>query len=303
MCGIIGYIGAGTSLGALIDGLRRLEYRGYDSAGVAYVNGKGLDLFKAKGKLDNLVKLLPEPMPWIRIGLGHTRWATHGAPSAENAHPHAAEGVAVVHNGIIENYLELKQELLEEGHVFYSQTDTEVIPNLIARGIRSGNSFRTSLEQAVLRLRGSFALGGLSESCPDTLFAVRRGSPLVLGIGRREFYFASDIPALLPFTRNVAFLADGQICALTPEGVEIFDSASNTVVPASDRVVTIDWTSVMAEKDGHDHFMHKEIYEQPQAIRNTIAGWADDPLRALERLGICSRGCTEARRIQIAACG
>ncbi len=303
MCGIIGYIGTGTSLSMLIDGLRRLEYRGYDSSGVAYVNGRGLDVIKAKGKLQNLVKLLPEPLPTIRMGLGHTRWATHGAPSTENAHPHAAAGVAVVHNGIIENYQELKRELIAEGFSFQSQTDTEVVPNLIARELRRGNSFRVSLEKAVLQLRGAFALGVLCEACPDTLFAVRRGSPLVLGLGSREFYFASDIPALLPFTRRVVFLADGQICALTPEGVEIFDQASNTVIPAADRMVTIDWTPAMAEKDGHDHFMHKEIYEQPQAIRSTIADWMTDPVRTLDRLGICSAGCSDLQRIHIAACG
>lgn len=303
MCGIIGYIGPGKSLDILIVGLRRLEYRGYDSAGVAYVNGKGLDLFKAKGKLQDLVKLLPHPLPTIQIGLGHTRWATHGQPSNQNAHPHTAAGVAVVHNGIIENYHELKKELEAEGHIFRSQTDTEVVPHLIARYMREGRTFRPSLELAVRRLRGSFALGVLCESCPDVLFAVRQGSPLVLGIGNGEFFFASDIPALLPYTRNVVFMDDGQICALTREGIELADRASSAIVPAREKVVTIDWTPSMAEKDGHDHFMHKEIYEQPQAVTNAIADWIQDPVKAVIRLGIYSRGITDLRRYHIAACG
>jgi glucosamine--fructose-6-phosphate aminotransferase (isomerizing) len=303
MCGIIGYIGAGKSLNILIDGLKRLEYRGYDSAGVAYLNGNGLDVFKAKGRLQDLVKILPEPRPSIRIGLGHTRWATHGAPSAENAHPHAVSGIAVVHNGIIENYHELKKELLAEGHFFASQTDTEVVPHLIARCLRQGHSFRAAVEKAVARLRGSFALGILCESCPDTLYAVRQGSPLVLGISEGEYFFASDIPALLPYTKNVVFMADGQMAALNAASVEITDCASKSVLPFDERVVTIDWTPAMAEKDGHAHFMHKEIFEQPQGVVNTIAEWVHDPVTAVIRLGIYSPGITDLRRLHIAACG
>lgn len=303
MCGIIGYIGPGKSLEVLINGLKRLEYRGYDSAGVAYLNGGGLDVVKAKGRLQDLVRILPQPLPWIRIGLGHTRWATHGVPSTENAHPHAVRGVAVVHNGIIENYPELKKELLSEGHVFSSQTDTEIVPHLIARSLLKGNSFRESLEAAVLQLRGSFALGVLCESCPDTLFAVRRGSPLVLGIGKGEFFFASDIPAVLPHTRDVVFLADGQICALTAESVEILDRDSKTIIPVKEKMVTIDWTPAMAEKDGHEHFMHKEIYEQPRSIMDTAAGWVHDPVEQLRRIGIDAVAGTGLRRFHMAACG
>lgn len=303
MCGIIGYIGSGASLNVLVDGLKRLEYRGYDSAGVAFLNGNGMDLYKAKGRLQDLRKILPEPLPRIRAGLGHTRWATHGAPSSENAHPHATAGIAVVHNGIIENYRDLKKELQAEGNVFLSQTDTEVVPHLIARFLGRGCSFREALESAVALLRGSFALGVLCETCPDTLFAVRKGSPLVLGIGRGEFYFASDIPALLPFTREMVFLSDGQICALTAEGVEILDQVSNMVIPVAERTVTIDWTQAMAEKDGHAHFMHKEIHEQPRAITDTIADWTGDPVRRLVQLGIASGPDPAPRRLQIAACG
>ncbi len=303
MCGIIGYIGSGTSLSLLIDGLKRLEYRGYDSAGVAYVNGNGLDLIKARGRLQDLVKELPDPLPRIRCGLGHTRWATHGAPSSCNAHPHAAQGVAVVHNGIIENYYELKRELEAEGCIFLSQTDTEVVPHLIARALQGGCSFREALETAVQRLRGSFALGVLSGSNPDTLFAVRSGSPLVVGIGEGEYYFASDIPALLPYTRKVVFLSDGQLCALTPAGVEITDRETSTIVPFHDHVVDIEWTPSMAEKDGHDHFMHKEIHEQPRAVRDTVADWLHDPEGQLDRLGIRAADGALPQRFHIAACG
>ena len=303
MCGIVGYIGKGRSLQMLVDGLKRLEYRGYDSAGVAFLNGKGLDVYKTKGKLLDLQKILPDPLPSVRIGLGHTRWATHGVPSAENAHPHAVGGIAVVHNGIIENYRELRAELESEGHTFLSQTDTEVVPHLIARSVQQGLPLMSSIEQAVQRLRGSYALGILCAKCPDMLIAIRKGSPLVLGIGEGEFFFASDIPAILPYTRSVIFMEDGQLCALTAEGIELLDYESSMVIPAEDRIVTIDWTPAMAEKRGHDHFMHKEIHEQPQAIMNTIGEWIDDPPSVLNKLGIYAHRRADLRRLHLTACG
>ena len=303
MCGIVGYIGKGRSLQMIVDGLKRLEYRGYDSAGVAFLNGKGLDVYKTKGKLGDLQKILPDPLPSVRIGLGHTRWATHGVPSAENAHPHAAGGIAVVHNGIIENYRELRAELEAEGRTFLSQTDTEVVPHLIARSVRQGRPLLSSIQQAVQRLRGSYALGILCEKCPDMLIAIRKGSPLVLGIGDGEFFFASDIPAILPYTRRVLFMEDGQLCALTSEGMEILDQESNEAVPAADRVVTIEWTPAMAEKGGHDHFMHKEIHEQPQAIMNTLGEWIDDPPSVLNKLGMDAHRMANLRRLHLTACG
>ena len=303
MCGIVGYIGKGRSLQMLVDGLKRLEYRGYDSAGVAFLNGHGLDVYKTKGKLLNLQKILPDPLPSVRIGLGHTRWATHGVPSAENAHPHAVGGIAVVHNGIIENYRELRAELESEGHTFLSQTDTEVVPHLIARFVRQGHPLMSAIEQTVQRLRGSYALGILCEKCPDMLIAVRKGSPLVLGIGDGEFFFASDIPAILPYTRNVIFMEDGQLCTLTAEGIELLDHDSSMVIPATERIVTIDWTPAMAEKGGHDHFMHKEIHEQPQAIMNTIGEWIDDPPSVLNKLGIYAHRRGDLRRLHVTACG
>lgn len=303
MCGIVGYIGKGRSLQMLVDGMKRLEYRGYDSAGVAFLNGKGLDVYKTKGKLCDLQKILPDPLPSVRIGLGHTRWATHGVPSAENAHPHAVGGIAVVHNGIIENYRELRAELESEGHTFLSQTDTEVVPHLIARSVNQGLPLMSAIEQAVQRLRGSYALGILCEKCPDMLIAIRKGSPLVLGIGDGEFFFASDIPAILPYTRSVIFMEDGQLCALTAEGIELLDHESSMVIPVTDRIVTIDWTPAMAEKCGHDHFMHKEIHEQPQAIMNTLGEWIDDPLSVLNKLGIYAHRRADLRRLHLTACG
>jgi glutamine---fructose-6-phosphate transaminase (isomerizing) len=303
MCGIVGYIGKGRSLQMLVDGMKRLEYRGYDSAGVAFLNGKGLDVYKTKGKLCDLQKILPDPLPSVRIGLGHTRWATHGVPSAENAHPHAVGGIAVVHNGIIENYRELRAELESEGHTFLSQTDTEVVPHLIARSVNQGLPLMSAIEHAVQSLRGSYALGILCEKCPDMLIAIRKGSPLVLGIGEGEFFFASDIPAILPYTRSVIFMEDGQLCALTAEGIELLDHESSMVIPVTDRIVTIDWTPAMAEKGGHDHFMHKEIDEQPQAIMNTLGEWIDDPLSVLNKLGIYAHRRADLRRLHLTACG
>jgi glucosamine--fructose-6-phosphate aminotransferase (isomerizing) len=303
MCGIVGYVGKGSSLQMLVDGLKRLEYRGYDSAGVAFLNGKGMDIYKTKGKLLDLQKILPDPLPSVRIGLGHTRWATHGVPSAKNAHPHIVGGIAVVHNGIIENYRELRTELESEGHTFLSQTDTEVVPHLIARSVHQGLSLMASIEQAVQRLRGSYALGILCEKCPDMLIAIRKGSPLVLGIGDGEFFFASDIPAILPYTKKVIFMEDGQLCALTAEGIQLIDHESSTVIPTADRTVTIDWTPAMAEKCGHDHFMHKEIHEQPQAIMNTIGEWIDDPPSVLNKLGIYAHRRADLRRLHLTASG
>ena len=303
MCGIVGYIGKGRSLQMIVDGLKRLEYRGYDSAGVAFLNGKGLDVYKTKGKLWDLQKILPDPLPSVRIGLGHTRWATHGVPSAENAHPHAAGGIAVVHNGIIENYRELRAELEAEGRTFLSQTDTEVVPHLIARSVRQGRPLLSSIQQAVQRLRGSYALGILCEKCPDMLIAIRKGSPLVLGIGDGEFFFASDIPAILPYTRRVLFMEDGQLCALTSEGMKILDQESNVAVPAAERVVTIKRKTAMDEQGGHDHFMHKEIHEQPQAIMNTLGEWIDDPPSVLNKLGMDAHRMANLRRLHLTACG
>lgn len=303
MCGIVGYVGKTGSLRMLVDGLKRLEYRGYDSAGVAFLNGRGMEVYKTKGKLRDLQRTLPDPLPAIRAGLGHTRWATHGAPSSINAHPHSIEGVAVVHNGIIENYRELRSNLEARGHTFLSETDTEVVPQMIAGYMKQGFSIREAIQETVAHLRGAYALGILSETSPDTLFAVRKGSPLVIGVGNEEFYFASDVPAILPYTNKYIFMHDGQMCTLTGEGLDLQDIESHATVPVDGQVVLIDWRPNVAEKDGHAHFMHKEIHEQPRAIRDTVGEWIDDPLRLLKELGMNTNATASLRRFHIVACG
>ncbi len=242
MCGIVGFIGTAGSLQVLVDSLKSLEYRGYDSAGIAFQNGRGLEVYKTRGKIKDLQKMLPKPSPQITIGLGHTRWATHGAPSTANAHPHCAGGVAVVHNGIIENYRELRSDLEAKGHQFLSETDTEVVPQLIAGYLQQGYSIREAIQAAVAQLRGAYALGIMSECSPNKLFAVRKGSPLVIGIGDDTRYFASDIPAILPYTRRIVFMEDGQICTLSGTTMDLADLASDAVVSYQDRVVEIDWS-------------------------------------------------------------
>ncbi len=303
MCGIVGYVGKSSSLQVLVDGLKRLEYRGYDSAGIAFQNGKGLEIYKIKGKLKDLEQILPVPSPAIFVGLGHTRWATHGAPSTVNAHPHRAEGIAVVHNGIIENYRELRSQLEAAGHRFLSETDTEVVPQLIAKHLKDGLSARSAIRSAVRQLRGTYALGILCESHPNTLFAVRKGSPLVLGLGSDAFYFASDIPAILPYTRRFIYLDDDQICTLTGDAIDVRDLESDAVISYDGKAVEIDWTPDMAEKCGHDHFMHKEIFEQPQAIRATIGERLNDPLNFVTDLRIYLQRKSDVQKLHIVSCG
>lgn len=303
MCGIVGYRGVSSPLRLLLDGLKKLEYRGYDSAGIAYQNGIGLEIYKIRGKLNDLCAILPNPLPTIRIGLGHTRWATHGSPSTVNAHPHTVRGITVVHNGIIENYRELKAELQRAGNQFLSETDTEVIPHLISTYVDEGLPLRKAIERAAARLRGSYALGIMSDQMPDVLFAVRQGSPLVIGIGNGNSFFASDVPALLPFTNNVLFMEDGQICSMSDEGIELCQLGNDVPVAISERAVTVSWTAEMAEKDGHDHFMHKEICEQPRSIANTISEWIDDPTAIFPELGIFIMRKGDVRAMHVAACG
>lgn len=303
MCGIVGYIGNAGSLQVLVDGLKRLEYRGYDSAGIAFLNEDELAVCKTKGRLQDLQCLLPVPAPQIRLGLGHTRWATHGCPSTLNAHPHCAERIAVVHNGIIENYRELRAELEQEGVCFVSETDTEVIPQLIAKYYRQSHSLRHAIREAAMRLKGSYALGIISADFPAVLFALRKGSPLVLGIGEHACYFASDIPAILPYTRKFIFMDDGQVCALTGSSVELRSIETDELIAGTDGIIEIDWTPEMAEKEGHPHFMHKEIHEQPRAITQTLAQGINDPAALLTELGIYMQRRSDVRKIHIVSCG
>ena len=303
MCGIVGFVGKTGTLDLLVDSLKRLEYRGYDSAGIAFQNGHGLEVYKTKGTLLNLKKILPRRASAIQVGLGHTRWATHGIPSRTNAHPHHVDGTAVVHNGIIENYQELRSQLEREGIRFVSETDTEVVPQLIAKYLRQGLFITMAIRSAVAQLRGTYALGIITKHAPDMIFALRKGSPLVIGLGNKMHYFASDIPAILPYTRKFLFLEDGQMGVLTRDSMEIRDLDTFAVVPSTGRPVTVDWSPAMAEKDGHDHFMHKEIFEQPQAIKPTISEWIANPLNFVSGLRIYLQRKTDIRKLHIVSCG
>jgi glutamine---fructose-6-phosphate transaminase (isomerizing) len=271
MCGIVGYIGPKKVVPVVIEGLRKLEYRGYDSAGIAVVtqNGK-LEVRRAPGKLRKLEEVLEKSPIEGTYGIGHTRWATHGRPTEENAHPHrdCTGQIVVVHNGIIENYLELKEELQREGHRFVTETDTEIIAHLVEK-----NSKNAPLEEAVRRslkeLRGIYSLVFLSAKDPDKIVAARMGPPSVIGLGDGEYFVASDIPALLEHTRQIFFLADGDIAVLTPSGVCVMDHDGRPVKRPAQHVA---WDPIMAEKGGYKHFMQKEIFEQPRAVRDTLLG-------------------------------
>jgi glucosamine--fructose-6-phosphate aminotransferase (isomerizing) len=270
MCGIVGYVGPRPCVDIIVGGLKRLEYRGYDSAGVAVVGPNGLSVQRAKGKLANLIALLGQsPLPGT-TGIGHTRWATHGRPSDENAHPHAHGGVAVVHNGIIENHLELKAELAGKGHRFSSETDTEIFAHLIADALEGGKrELSQAVRAALAQVRGTYAIAVVAQRRPGEIVAAKNASPLVVGHGKGESFLASDVPALLEHTRDVTYLQEGELALLTADGIAIEDAAGHPVTRPPRR---IEWSAVAAEKDGHKHFMHKEIFEQPRAVADTIRG-------------------------------
>ncbi len=305
MCGIVGYIGREKAVEVLIDGLKRLEYRGYDSAGIAVQNGNGIELYKIKGKIKDLQEIVPLGVGNIVKGIGHTRWATHGPPSTRNAHPHFVDGVAVVHNGIIENYRELRSFLISKDVMFLSDTDTEVVPHLISYYLKQGLEEKDAILKTLKQLKGSYALGIMIESSKDRLYAVRNGSPLVVGIGEGEYFFASDIPALLPYTNRVVFLEDCHFCCISSDGIEIeyIEDDFCHKVDIQRLIKEIDWSPSMAEKEGYEHFMLKEIYEQPRAVRDTINEWIDDPLVLLEDLGITTKQMLQINRLHIVACG
>jgi glutamine---fructose-6-phosphate transaminase (isomerizing) len=272
MCGIVGYVGNKQVVPLIIDGLRKLEYRGYDSAGIAVVNERHeLSIRRAEGKLRNLEEAIRlNPLDGT-YGIGHTRWATHGRPTEENAHPHrdCTGRVVVVHNGIIENYLQLKEGLRQTDHRFVTETDTEIVAHLIEEHLKNGNSFEKAVREATLQLRGIFAMSIISADEPDTIIAVRQGPPVVIGLGDREFFVASDIPPILQHTRDVFFLGDGEIAILSRDAVRVTDFEGNPVQPTNQRIT---WDPIMAEKGGFKHFMLKEIYEQPRAVRDTVQG-------------------------------
>ncbi|PZE19537.1 glutamine--fructose-6-phosphate transaminase (isomerizing) [Paenibacillus xerothermodurans] len=302
MCGIVGYVGKRDSQNILIEGLKKLEYRGYDSAGVAVFTKDGLQVKKSKGRLANLESKLGESPLTGSIGIGHTRWATHGKPSDVNSHPHTdnSQKFSVVHNGIIENYISLKEELVAKGHVFVSETDTEVISHLIA-SLYDGDIVK-AVQQAVSRMRGAFALGVLTEYEPEKLVAVRLASPLVIGVGEGENFIGSDIPAILDYTRNVYILNDGEMAVLTTDGVELMTLEGNFI---SRELFHVDWDIVTAEKAGFDHFMLKEIHEQPKAYRDTLSSRIDasGTRVVLDEVKMSQDDIRSIQQVHIVACG
>ncbi|MFL5344878.1 MAG: glutamine--fructose-6-phosphate transaminase (isomerizing) [Hyalangium sp.] len=269
MCGIVGYVGDKESAPILVSGLKKLEYRGYDSAGVAVVSRNQLNVVRATGKLKNLENRVSQEVPKGTIGIGHTRWATHGRPSDENAHPHSYKGVAVVHNGIIENHLSLKEELRAKGHVFSSETDTEVFAHLISDELERGVDLVDAVRLAIKQVKGTYALAVVCSSDPHRIVATKDSSPMVLGLGEGQNFVASDVPALLEHTRDFVYMEEGDLAVVTAQRIDIFNRQGQLVNRPTRR---IDWTPMMAEKGGHKHFMHKEIWEQPRAVADTLRG-------------------------------
>src|SRR5574339_201698 len=303
MCGIIGYIGGKQVLPILIDGLRRLEYRGYDSAGVAVVRNGAIELRRSAGKLSRLEEVIATNPLEGDYGIGHTRWATHGRPTEENAHPHrdCTGRIVVVHNGIIENYLDLKRQLQSEGHAFLTETDTEIVAHLVEREMK-GDDLENAVRRALLYMRGLFALVLMSADDPNKIVTVRNGPPIVVGLGDGEFFVASDIPAILAHTRDVVFLGDEEMAVITPRGVEFTDYSGRAVSKKSTRV---SWDPVMAEKARYKHFMLKEIFEQPWAVKETVLGRAsvESGQVFLQEVDIPDQVLREVERVVILACG
>ena len=302
MCGIVGYIGSQNALPLLMDGLRRLEYRGYDSAGLAILQNNTIEVRRAVGKLVNLEKAFNgTPLPGA-VGIGHTRWATHGKPSEQNAHPHRSGPLVLVHNGIIENYAALKARLQREGYRFESETDTEVVAHLIAQHLQAGAGLEKAVRRATQEVRGSYALAVLCEWEPHTLIGVRSGCPLVVGMSEHGAMLASDVTALLAHTRNVVFLEDGELVVLAPGGLVVKDTDGKPVTRAPIRIA---WDATEAEKGGYPHFMLKEIHEQPRAIMATMRGrYSYERGEAeLPELDATAARLAETHRIWIVACG
>jgi len=310
MCGIVGYVGKKSVVPVIIEGLRRLEYRGYDSAGIAVGNGgDGLDIRRAEGKLRNLEEAIKQKPLNGTYGIGHTRWATHGRPTEENAHPHrdCTGKIVVVHNGIVENYLSLKKKLVEEGHKFTTETDTEIIAHLVEKFLyKTGNGHRPSLEEAVRQtikqLSGVFAIAVICTDDPSKIVAARNGPPAVIGLGNDEYFVASDVPAILHHTRDIFFLADGDMAVVTSDGVQLTDFNGKPVVR---QVQHVTWDPIQAEKGGFKHFMLKEIYEQPGAVRETTLGRVsqDTGHIFLDQMEIDEAEFRAAKKINIIACG
>jgi glutamine---fructose-6-phosphate transaminase (isomerizing) len=302
MCGIIGYIGPRETTHVLIEGLKRLEYRGYDSAGIAVFQEGKLEIRRKVGKLAKLEELIQKETFDKGVGVGHTRWATHGKPSDENAHPHKAGNVAVVHNGIIENYLPLREFLKKKGHVFSSETDTETIAHLVDEFIKEGASFPEAVRLTLDKIKGSYALGILYEGEKQCLIGARNEAPLVIGLGEGEYFIASDVPPILPYTRNFIFMEDGEMAVLSPEGVKVHNLRGEEI---SKEPKHISWNPLMAEKGGYKHFMLKEIFEQPRAVTDTIRGRLSTEKGdvTLDKVRLDQEALKKIERIVLLACG
>ena len=307
MCGIVGYVGPQNPVQVIVDGLRRLEYRGYDSAGIAVVHKNGdISIRRAAGKLRDLERVIEDQPLMGQYGIGHTRWATHGRPTEENAHPHrdCTGRVVVIHNGIIENYLELKHELEESGHKFVTETDTEIVAHALEQDMKtSGSDLPTAFRAVLPRLRGIYALVAISADTPDTMVGARSGPPLVVGLNDGEYFLASDIPAVLSHTKDIIFLDDGDLVVVTPDGAEFMDLQGQPIEKSPTR---IPWDPIMAEKGGYKHFMLKEIHEQPRAVRDTLLGRVSLESHTIylgEEMGLTDDQLREVDRACIVACG
>ncbi len=301
MCGIIGYIGNKNAIPVVMDGLKRLEYRGYDSAGIAYFTEGKIEVKRCKGKIHDLESIVNKCNISSNLAIGHTRWATHGKPSDENAHPHRSDGIVIVHNGIIENYVELKHRLQEDGFTFTSETDTEVLCHLINKYSKT-NPLEEAVRTALKEVKGAYAFAVINEREPDKIVAVRKESPLVIGFGEGEYFLASDVPAFLSHSKEVIFIENNEMAVMHRDGVIITDFEG---MPLNKNVVTISWSPSMAEKGGYRHFMLKEIYEQPRAIADTIRGRVlpEKGDVAIEEFGLTPEAIKSVDKIFIVACG
>ena len=304
MCGIVGYVGTGNAKDVIIDGLKKLEYRGYDSAGIAVVIDKKIEIKKHVGGIENLENLIGDDPLYSHTGIGHTRWATHGAPSDVNAHPHASgdSSVAVVHNGIIENYAELKEELISQhGVIFRSETDTEVIAHLVGLFMKECDSLEDAVYMATQRMRGAYAIVAVAAKDPDKLVAVRKDAPLIAGLGKGSNFIASDIPALLKYVKEIYLIENGEMVVVTPDSVKIFDESRQEV---KREVFHVTWDVDAAEKEGYDHFMLKEIFEQPKGISETLNRRLDENGQIkLDGISLTKEDLDNFSRIYIVACG
>ena len=301
MCGIIGYIGKRNAVSIVLEGLRRLEYRGYDSAGIAFFSDKGIEIRRCTGKIRELASLLESEKPSSNAAIGHTRWATHGRPSDENAHPHRSNSIVLVHNGIIENYFDLKTDLIEKGYEFKSETDTEVLCHLIEEQTKK-YPLENAVREAMKEVRGSYALVVVKEDEPFKMVGIRKDSPLVVGLGDGEFFLASDVPAFLNYSKDVIFLEDDEMAVLTDRGLSIM---GHDGTPLQKEVKSVPWSLSMAEKGGYKHFMLKEIYEQPRAIGDTLKGRLslEEASVNLDEFGFSSDDLKKVEKIFIVACG